>query len=109
MDKVEQKIEIAKALGITVEPCTCQDNPWRDAATKKHLRDYPSDLNAMAEAEKMLFSMRVSGIGAMSADPVYRYMVALTDICGPDHLVHASAAQRAEAFLRVLGKWKEAI
>lgn len=50
MSAEEVRVAIAEACGITVEPCTCAANPWRDAATKKHIRNYPEDLNAMASA-----------------------------------------------------------
>lgn len=60
--------------------------------------DYLYDLNAIHEAEKTLTqSQRVD------------YMNALGQICGTQQeKPFATAAQRAEAFLRTLGLWKEA-
>lgn len=60
--------------------------------------DYLNDLNAMRNAEDKL------GFPAIN-----RYCGALFEICGNDwtEAVHATAAQRAEAFCRVIGKWKE--
>ena len=57
--------------------------------------DYCNDLNAMHEAEKVL-----------TADQWYEYD-RLMPLRNPQKM-HATAAQRAEAFLRTLGKWEEA-
>jgi hypothetical protein len=57
--------------------------------------DYLNDLNAMHEAEKMLNSESgYHGIGGYGL-----YLVAL------EHNVSATAAQRAEAFLKTLNLW----
>ena len=63
--------------------------------------DYLNDLNAMHQAEKVLtqaqdYQYRDSVLPAVCKDG--SGMIALT----------ATAAQRAEAFLRTIGKWKEA-
>jgi transcriptional regulator of NAD metabolism len=73
-------------------------------------RDYASCLNAMHEAEKVL-----------TPEQQQTYVDHLADVCEVyiDHDVggwgdfcafavfHATAAQRAEAFLRTIGKWKD--
>ncbi len=64
--------------------------------------DYIGDLNAMREVEKTVI-----------APPMVRkYATYLCTICeraSPMVPVwHASAAQRAESFLRTIGKWEEA-
>ena len=60
--------------------------------------DYLNDLNAMHEAEKVLFGLNW-GI----------FTDHLSHICpGGSSAYHATAAQRAEAFLITLGKWEEA-
>ena len=70
--------------------------------------NYPTDLNAMHEAEKtfqtslekqsytenLLFTMNTDPAGAGNWTECW-------DVC------HASAAQRAEAFLRTIGKWED--
>lgn len=67
--------------------------------------DYPNDLNAMHEAEKTL------------SDADYNeYIHVLNSVCistaeagmkqGRSRIMSATARQRAEAFLRTLGKWK---
>lgn len=62
------------------------------------LPDYLSDHNAMAEAEKA---------EGMSRSP--DYYDALEEVCHRDNKMDnhicATAAQRAEAFLRTIGKW----
>ena len=59
--------------------------------------DYCNDLNAMHEAEKVL----LSGYWL-------RYCECLTYLLGKSVYasVHAKARDRAEAFLRTLGKWE---
>jgi len=57
---------------------------------------YTVDLNAMHEAEE---SLKGKQFGA--------YGNALTDIEGSLWGIRATARQRAEAFLRTLGKWEE--
>ena len=61
------------------------------------LPDFANDLNAMHEAEKAALRDRSTQI---------RYMIELPR----DHWdeVHATARQRAEAFLKTLGKWRGA-
>ncbi len=59
--------------------------------------DYCSDLNAMHDAEKMLSNANM-----------YVMEVQLKYVLSPgEFYFHASARQRAEAFLRTLGKWEE--
>lgn len=69
------------------------------------LPDYLNDLNAMFEAEKVLtpsqwpeYAKHIRAIALREAEDG-------TDIYG--RYIHAAAAQRAEAFLRTIGKWKE--
>ena len=57
--------------------------------------DYCNDLNAMHEAEKVLNKEQWVAYGReLSRLNVFP-------------MVHATAAQRAEAFLRTLGKWED--
>jgi hypothetical protein len=63
--------------------------------------NYLNDLNAMHEAEKVL---------TQAQDYDYR-TVTLPKVCKDGSgmiALTATAAQRAEAFLRTIGKWKEA-
>lgn len=59
--------------------------------------NYCDDLNAMHKAENVL-----------NANQWYQYALNLNEVCWHWALIHAPARQRAEAFLRTLGKWKEA-
>jgi len=62
--------------------------------------DYTNDLNAMHEAEKML----------KGNTQWYKYEETLEAIVRAETAhwpIHATAAQRAEAFLRTIGKWEE--
>lgn len=104
---------IAEYCGWTeIEPCKCANGQPRGysfagAPYKTHIPSYAQDLNAMHEAEKFLDSTN-GGI----ADPdclryaygreVYRIVPASAQP------FRASARQRAEAFLRAVGKWEEA-
>lgn len=62
------------------------------------LPDYPADLNAMHEAEKVLRS-------DIQRDRYTRLLMETCDDVFP--LWHATAAQRAEAFLRTLNLWED--
>lgn len=114
MNKDKQRITIAEACG---KGWRLADDGWWDGPNGNEgvnyermldrLPDYLNDLNFMHEAEKVLFSRRTNGTGAMDSDPAWKYVAQLSDLCGPDHLFHATASQRAEAFLRTIGKWEE--
>ena len=68
--------------------------PFETACWK--LPDPPNDLNAMHEAEEQLFGKKW-----------HIYTGHLSHICsGYSSAYHATAAQRAEAFLKTLGLWK---
>jgi hypothetical protein len=104
MTPEQQRIAIAEACGWTeIEPCTCcygvswgyQPTP---GAHKKHVPDYINDLNAMHEAEKVLTNEQLEVYCNILHKPNH----------GVYWAIHATAAQRAEAFLRTIGKWEEA-
>ena len=96
---------IAEACGWTeIQTCTCWDDVSRGKPPGKiglkHIEDYCTDLNAMAEAEKTIF-------------PYYATVYAnkLARVTGADYsddteYFCATARQRAEAFLMALGKWE---
>lgn len=93
MKSEEQRIAIAKACG------------W-NGFNPDNIPDYLNDLNAMHEAEKTL-----------TIEQNYVYWNTLRDLICVDENTghwcdlkasgHATAAERAEAFLRTLGLWKE--
>ena len=78
MNPEQQRIAIAQAVG-------------KDA-------DYLNDLNAMREAEASLF-----GTNYWVACKYERLITRMTG----SWAWHATASQRAEAFLRTIGKWEE--
>lgn len=104
MTRDEQRIAIAEACGWTeVTPSSvagispvgreCQGANWG-----KPIPDYPNDLNAMHEAEKVLTDAQWITYIAKLHDDVVIYPT--------KRAVTATAAQRAEAFLRTLNLWK---
>ena len=108
-----QRIAIAKACGWKVHPkhkgldlseeleCWTDDPPRGFASElrlKRDLPDYLNDLNAMHEAEKTLGGAQMIDYGNLLPQIVADHW---PNVC------MATAAQRAEAFLRTLGLWKE--
>lgn len=117
MKQEAQRIAIAEACGwktktyevpadwmiAEAQPCTIFLPPGKDDKHENYgyyLPDYLSDLNAMHEAEKVL-----------TLSQFWQYADLLKKACdslglGVDGYISATAAQRAEAFLRCIGKWK---
>ena len=116
MNTDKQRIAIAEACGWKC-PCgfkeafACWVRPSAMEHQTEWLPDYLVDLNAMHEAEKakeMAFdsdyaywlahvAVRDRGLNEDKLDVGDGYQIALTSI----------AAQRAEAFLRTVGKWEK--
>lgn len=104
-----QRIAIAEACGWTKVP-NSRGRRWcrHYLSLGPHhslgsLPDYLTDLNAMHEAEKVLTQEKQREfLGHLSCktegDELHTYHW---------NAVHATAAQRAEAFLRTLGKWED--
>ena len=71
--------------------------PARNECDPVHLKSvmWTVDLNAMHEAEKVL-----------CVEQIAMYFWRLCDASKKDNPFMATARQRAEAFLRALGKWK---
>ena len=108
MNQEKQRIAIAEACGWTeIEPCTCRDGVSRGytptpGAHKKHLPDYLNDLNAMHEAEKVMRDSpkkKHTYLQWLGCEDAYTSTVFAS--------VTATAAERAEAFLRTIGKWED--
>ena len=98
MNKEEQRIAIAEACGWRCtaafkEAFACWVKPDGMDHQTELLPDYLANLNAMHEAEKIL-----------TADQWYEYdrLMPLRD----PQKMHATAAQRAEAFLKTIDKWE---
>ena len=85
-----QRIAIAEACGWKTG--------YRDPEAWHPLPDYLNDLNAMHESEKVLTNEQLEVYCNILHKPNH----------GVYWAIHATAAQRAEAFLRTIGKWEEA-
>ena len=77
---------------------------WEDPAGNmigaKNMVSFPNSagcLNAMHEAEEWLMHEDLDSYGCYASNLYY----------GHGNCIHATARQRAEAFLRTLGKWEE--
>lgn len=71
----------------------------------KAIPDYLNDLNAMHEAEKVLTEeQRIA-----YSDHTYDIACEEQDATGMWRWLSLTASQRAEAFLRAIGKWEEAL
>jgi hypothetical protein len=99
MTPEKQRIAIAEACGWTPDPFGYYVKDPAGIAGPRfrldELPDYLNDLNAMHEAEKTL-----------SDDNLKSYRGWLVVVCNGEHW-RATAAQRAEAFLRTIDKWEE--
>jgi hypothetical protein len=90
MTQEEQRTAIAEACGWKTG--------YRDAVSSvTALPNYLNDLNAMHEAEKVLTSEQVTSYVYSLESMNERWSTP----------AFATAAQRAEAFLRTIGKWRE--
>ena len=103
-----QRIAIAEACGWRCtaafkEAFACWVRPDGMDHQTEWLPDYLNDLNAMHEAEKTLSR----GEGYHQEGGFGLYGTALEEVCDEQHPIDATAAQRAEAFLRTVGKWEE--
>ena len=79
---------------------------WGQHDYRAH-RDYCNDLNAMHEAERSLNSQHVQDYTFNLLHVTNNDGTGFYGTLGCFAHVHATAAQRAEAFLRTLGKWEE--
>lgn len=114
MNDNEINITIAGACGFEVCLSSLQSGLDIVKDGKRYpLPNYTTDLNAMHEAEKVLAEKQWLGIGIASSG----YVDELAGILGLDDsfdtylqawtMIRATARERAEAFLRTLGKWKD--
>lgn len=117
MTPEQQRIAIAKACGYTDvrreewevvdidarEVACCEDVRGTRNGERQRVPDYCADLNAMHEAEKVLVE---KGVNAWWTYVGHINRSGPTPL-GTETAVHATAAQRAEAFLRTVGKWED--
>jgi hypothetical protein len=102
MKPEQQRIAIAEVCGWTETPSGKWHRNGFVMPDPLNPPDYLNDLNAMHEAEKTL-----------SYNDKQKYLDILADAPREDihhtwaDSVFATAAQRAEAFLRTVGRWEE--
>lgn len=108
-----QRLAIAEACGWKhIERLQSGLHGWQSPGPLEPLPDYLNDLNALHEAEKVLWR---DGTAFEFANQLVEIVCShhgfRREKCTPDdHLAflsHATAAQRAEAFLRNLNLWTE--
>jgi hypothetical protein len=89
---------IAEACGWTDVTASHRSGkaPSADYVGSEFLPDYCNDLNAMHEAEKVLRDKEL----------LFEYGMHISNSHHYEYLLRATARQRAEAFLRTLGKWE---
>ena len=105
MTPEEQIVAIAEACGWTdIKRGPYDGLPFGRYKTHQleGVPDYLADLNAMHEAEKVLI-----GDEPENSELWCDFQTNLVIACPAYLSYHATAAQRAEAFLRTIGKWKE--
>jgi hypothetical protein len=115
MSPDEQRIAIARACGWTdIRRQRLYEGLWGNKLIgsdncRNRLPDYLNDLNAMHEAEKVLTPKYQPAKGESQWGDYLGWI----GFCGENKIrevyecVTATAAQRAQAFLRTLGLWQE--
>lgn len=113
MSPEAQRIAIAEACGWT-DPRT---GPYgrlymfkANSGIGEQPPDYPTDLNAMHEAENVLTAYQRQKHGQQLQEILNEAVVGFVEdyarqLAGLSRVASATAAQRAEAFLRTIGKW----
>jgi hypothetical protein len=97
-----QRIAIAVACGWT-------DTQIIDGKYgQSEVPDYLADLNAMHEAEKVLTQDQMIDYSRNVGKLVTSHLPASRAAWMDYKLINSTASQRAEAFIRTIGKWEEA-
>lgn len=107
MSPEEQRIAIAEACGWKQR---YSDEQWvKGSATQATPPDYCNSLDAMHEAEKVLTDDQQRSFRDYLLT-ITTNLTAWSDFDMGDDLqlmIDATASQRAEAFLKTIGKWKD--
>ena len=101
MTPEQQIVAIAEAYGFRECWIGLNGAPWGFLGANYYSQlvpNYPFDLNAMHEVEKVLTNEQLEVYCNILHKPNH----------GVYWAIHATASQRAEAFLRTIGKWEEA-
>lgn len=115
MNPKQQRTAIAKACGWKFDAFNSKGDAklalnWTtlEGKLKNECPDYLNDLNAMHEAENHIPAADMDGYYDYLAEAAgYKYSGGDDRNTHLFYCVSATAAQRAEAFLRTIGKWKD--
>lgn len=118
MKPIDQQIAIAKICGWSGLEFNSigQLLGWRGESPQEHgwecAPNYPFDLNACHEMEKALeakgqFNSFLRQLWSVCCKDDFSVTSGHMDYADLAEVVHATATQRAEAFLRTIGKWTE--
>jgi hypothetical protein len=117
MSDEEINIEIARHLGwqnLPTDPAMVQYTARTPDGRWDLIPNYANDLNAMHDAEKTIKDSQWGGyvvalwcVTCNIDEESFQWPALGFDACSLDTLVHATARQRAKAFLRTINKWKE--
>ena len=111
MNPEQQRIAIAEACGWTVlepevKPAITYLWGLRECfileENKEIIPNYLNDLNAMHDAEELLYAKSDTLEGAERMRDYSKWLCNIAK-----YPLRATASQRAEAFLRTIGKWEE--
>lgn len=111
MTNEQINIAIAEACGWTIDEII--PLKAKESATGRWIPDFCNDLNAMHEAEKVLTPFQRIKHGHFLQEILNEAVVGFvsnyeSELKSLSRVASATAAQRAEAYLRTLGKWEEA-
>ena len=116
MNKQQQNIAIAESLGWA--GCVIRKQEGLpdiargyspDGLHEEDIHDYTSDLNAMHEVTQTLSaSQQTQFVVRLSSIVTGCNKLGLSALDISACIVHATAAQRAEAYLKTIGKWETA-
>jgi hypothetical protein len=96
---------LTSSTDMTEDECTKYGWHGDGHISIDHIPDYCNDLNAMHEAEKGLPENRKTLFAFMLAQVLDTSPT--LDLNDQFLNIHATAIQRAEAFLKTIGKWEE--
>jgi hypothetical protein len=103
MSPEQQRIAIAEACGWTID---AQGVWYSPGGGVDFVPDYYGDLNAMHETEKLL-TPEQAHVYSKNLQVQFESQEWNHAEAAKNYGWHATAAQRAEAFLKTLGKWTD--
>lgn len=101
MTNEQIRIAVAEACGLKL---TSVPPTWYDQHSRL-IPNYPTNLNACAEMEKMLDREQSQIYSNHLGEILLRDFINKEQGGKLQHKWHATALQRCEAFLRTIGKW----